>query len=357
MAHGRQVAGGDDDVAGLFDARQAQHALAEWLAAQIKNYVVVAIGHRVVHGGTLYSKPVLVDDDVLAKLKSFVPLAPLHQPASLDSMRALRHRHPDLPQVACFDTAFHHGHPELSDRFALPRALYDEGVRRYGFHGLSYEFISIALRKIAPDVASGRVVIAHLGSGASMCAVRNGRSVETTMSFTAIDGLPMGTRSGSLDPGVVLYLIEQKGMTPAQVEHMLYHESGLLGLSGISNDVRELLASKSRDAAMAIDYFCLRTAQAIAGLAVSLGGLDALVFTAGIGENAPQIRQRVAESLRWSGLALDADANRRNGPRIDADGSKARIFVVPTDEELMIGRHTLRLLKEQEAAEFSAARA
>ena len=224
---------------------QAQHAVADWLTAQITDYTIVGIGHRVLHGGSVYSQPVLVDDDVLARLETFVPLAPLHQPSNLEPIRVLRQRHPDLPQVACFDTAFHHGHPELSDRFALPRALYDEGVRRYGFHGLSYEYVSDALRKIAPDVASARLVIAHLGSGASACALHGGRSIETTMSFSALDGVPMGTRPGSLDPGVVLHLIEQKGMTPAAVERMLYHESGLLGLSGISNDVRELLKSKS----------------------------------------------------------------------------------------------------------------
>jgi acetate kinase len=334
---------------------QAQHAVADWLTAQIRDYAIVGIGHRVVHGGPVYSQPVLVDDDVLARLEALVPLAPLHQPSNLEPIRVLRQRHPDLPQVACFDTAFHRGHPELSDRFALPRALYDEGVRRYGFHGLSYEYVYAALHKIAPDVASGRLVIAHLGSGASACALHRGRSIETTMSFSVLDGLPMGTRPGSLDPGVVLHLIEQKGMTPAAVGRMLYHESGLLGLSGISNDVRELLKSKSSDAAMAIDFFCLRVAQAIASLAVSLGGLDGLVFTAGIGENAPEIRQRVVGCLYWSGLSLDPLANRRNAARIDTGRSKAKIFVVPTDEERMIGRHTLQLLKQGNKVEPSPA--
>src|SRR5262245_52729167 len=230
---------------------QAQHVVADWLATQIRDYTIFGVGHRIVHGGPVYSQPVVVDDGVLATLESLVPLAPLHQPSNLEPIRVLRRRHPDLPQVACFDTAFHRRHPERSDRFALPRALYDEGVRRYGFHGLSYEYVSAALRNVAPDVASGRVVIAHLGSGASACGLRAGRSVESTMGFTALDGLPMGTRPGSLDPGVVLHLIEQKGMTPAEVGYMLYHESGLLGLSGISNDVRELLASENRDASMA----------------------------------------------------------------------------------------------------------
>jgi acetate kinase len=320
--------------------------VADWLITQLEDYAIVGIGHRVVHGGPVYSQPILIDDRVLARLETFIPLAPLHQPANLDPIRVLRHRHPDLPQVACFDTAFHRSHPELSDRFALPRALYDEGIRRYGFHGLSYEYVCAALRSVAPDVASGRLVIAHLGSGASACALHDGRSIESTMGFTALDGLPMGTRPGALDAGVVLHLIEQKGMTPAAVGRMLYHESGLLGLSGISNDVRELLASESPDAALAIDYFCLRVAQAIASLAVSLGGLDGLVFTAGIGENAPQIRQRVVEHLRWSGLALDVNANQRNAARIEADHSRVRIFVIPTDEERMIGIHTFRMLKE-----------
>src|SRR5262245_48269593 len=332
---------------------QAQLIVADWLRAYTKEYVIVGIGHRVVHGGPVYAQPVLVDDGVLAVLETLVPLAPLHQPTNLEPIRVLRQRHPDLPQVACFDTAFHRGTPGLSDRFALPRALYDEGVRRYGFHGLSYEYVSAALRKIAPDVASGRLGIPHPGSGASLCGLRDGRSIDTTMSFTVLDGVPMGTRPGSLDPGVVLHLIEHKGMTPAEVGHMLYHESGLLGLSGISNDVRELLAAESPDAAIAIDFFCLRVAQAIASLAVLLGGLDGLVFTAGIGENAPEIRRRVAEHLGWLGLSLDADANRRNATRIDAKHSKARMFVVATDEERMIGQHTLRLLKEQATAELA----
>ena len=341
-------------AADIANSSQAQHVVADWLTTKIRDYAIVGIGHRVVHGGPVYSQPVLVDDRVLATLETFIPLAPLHQLTNLDPIRVLRQRHPELPQVACFDTAFHRGHPELSDRFALPRKLYDEGVRRYGFHGLSYEYVSRALRSIAPDVASGRVIIAHLGSGASLCGLRDGRSIESNMSFTALDGLPMGTRSGSLDPGVVLHLIEQKGMTPAEIGHMLYHESGLLGLSGISNDVRELLASESPNAALAIEFFCLRVAQGIASLAVSLGGLDGLVFTAGIGENAPEVRQRVVEYLRWSGLSLDADANQRNASRIDAEHSKVRIFVVPTDEERMIGIHTLRLLQEPGIGQLSA---
>jgi acetate kinase len=326
------------------DASAAQHRLADWLRHHVGETAITAVGHRVVHGGPTYAEPVLVDDAVLRRLESFIPLAPLHQLRNLDPIRVLRQRRPDLPQVACFDTAFHRGQPEPSDRFALPRALYDEGVRRYGFHGLSYEYVAGRLREIAPGTAAGRVVIAHLGSGASLCGLRDGRSQETTMSFTALDGVPMGTRSGSLDPGVVLHLIEHKGMTPSEIGHMLYHESGLLGLSGLSSDVRALLASDRPEAALALDVFCRRVAQAVAALAVTLGGLDALVFTAGIGENAPAIRQRVVAALGWAGLSLSGEANRSGAGRIDAPDSRAQIWIVPTDEELTIARHTQHLL-------------
>ncbi|KUL92704.1 acetate kinase [Bosea sp. WAO] len=344
---------GAEEVA---NSSQAQRIIADWVGGQMKDAQLIGIGHRVVHGGPVYSAPVLVDDAVMRTLETFIPLAPLHQLSNLDPIRVLRERRPDLPQVACFDTAFHRGHPELSDRFALPRALYDEGVRRYGFHGLSYEYVSQALRGIAPEIADKRVIIAHLGSGASVCALEGGRSIETTMGFTALDGLPMGTRSGSLDPGVVLHLIEQKGMSPAEVGHMLYHESGLRGLSGISNDVRALLESDKPEAAMAIDFFSLRVAQAFASLSVSLGGLDALVFTAGVGENAHQVRRNVVERLHWAGFALDDEANRRNDRRIEAPGSRVPILVVPTDEERMIGQHTLRLLRQPVSAASVSAR-
>lgn len=343
-------------VAEVSNSAQAQQAVADWVVGAIQDMVIIGIGHRVVHGGPVYSAPVLVDDAVMKTLETFIPLAPLHQLSNLDPIRVLRQRRPDLPQVACFDTAFHRGHPELSDRFALPRALYDEGVRRYGFHGLSYEYVSQALYGIAPEIADKRVIIAHLGSGASVCALQGGRSIETTMGFTALDGLPMGTRSGSLDPGVVLHLIEQKGMSPAAVGQMLYHESGLLGLSGISNDVRELLESVRPEAAMAIDFFSLRVAQAIASLSVTLGGLDAIVFTAGVGENAYQVRQNVVDRLHWAGLSLNAEANRRNDGRIDAEGSRTQIFVVATDEERMIAQHTLRLLRSTGVAAREPAR-
>ncbi|MGA4551941.1 acetate/propionate family kinase [Methylorubrum aminovorans] len=326
------------------DASAAQHHLEDWFAHHRGGESIVAVGHRVVHGGPDFAEPVLVDDAVLRRLESFIPLAPLHQLGNLDPIRVLRQRRPDLPQVACFDTAFHRGHPELSDRFALPGFLHDEGVRRYGFHGLSYEYVAGRLRDLAPETAQGRVVVAHLGSGASLCALKGGRSQETTMSFTALDGVPMGTRCGALDPGVVLHLIEHKGMSPAEVGHMLYHESGLLGLSGLSNDVRTLLASDRPEAAMAVAFFCRRVAQAAASLAVTLGGLDAFVFTAGIGENAPEIRQRIVAELGWAGLILSNDANRSGVARLDAAGSRAQIWIIPTDEERMIARHTLRLL-------------
>ncbi|MBB3772892.1 acetate kinase [Angulomicrobium tetraedrale] len=323
----------------------AQHAIGDWLAPLLADHQLIGVGHRVVHGGPHYAHPVLVDDAVLATLESFIPLAPLHQLTNLDPIRVLRARRPDLPQVACFDTAFHRGHPELADRFAIPRALYDDGVRRYGFHGLSYEYVSGRLRDIAPDPAAGRVVIAHLGSGASACALLDGRSMESTMGFTALDGLPMGTRCGALDAGVVLHLIEQKGMSPAEVGHMLYHDSGLRGLSGISSDMRELLASPEPAAALAVDYFTLHVAQAVARLSVTLGGLDALVFTAGIGEHAPPIRARIVARLAVLGLALDEAANAADAIEIHARDSRARIFVLPTDEERMIGLHTLKLLR------------
>lgn len=325
-------------------AHQAQTAVADWVVANLDGDEIVGVGHRVVHGGPIYSQPVRIDDDVLKTLRTFIPLAPLHQLSNLDPIEAIRERRPDLPQVACFDTAFHRGHPEISDRFALPRALYDEGVRRYGFHGLSYEYVSGELRRVAPGIARGNVVIAHLGSGASVCALCDGRSIETTMTFTALDGLPMGTRSGSLDPGIVLHLIEQRGMSAHDVGRMLYQESGLLGLSGISNDVRDLLASDRAEAAMAIEFFCLRVAQAVASLATTLGGLDALVFTAGIGENAAPVRQRIVERLGWCGLALGPSVAVGSAQRIDGPGSRAAIFVIPTDEEQMIARHTLHLL-------------
>lgn len=320
---------------------QAEAVFADWIAHHLDMNIAI-VGHRVVHGGQHYSGPVLVDDKVLTSLEGLVPLAPLHQPSNLGLIRLLHKLRPDLAQVACFDTAFHHGHDPLHDRFALPRSLYDEGLRRYGFHGLSYEFVSAALQQQAPDIAQGRIVIAHLGSGASLCALNNGKSIDSTMGFTALDGIPMATRSGAVDPGVILHLLTHKRMAPREVERMLYHESGLLGLSGISKDARLLLSSKDPAAHMAIDYFCLKAAQAVASLTTTLGGLDALVFTAGIGENSPDIRRKIIERLQWLGLLLDDTANQANASRISAPDSNVALMVIPTDEEKVIARHTLR---------------
>jgi acetate kinase len=306
----------------------------------------IALGHRVVHGGPLYSRPVLIDDRVLSTLERAIPFAPLHQPNNLAPIKALRERAPDVPQVACFDTAFHRGHPAVADRYAIPESLHEEGVRRYGFHGLSYEYVSERLRTVAPEIALGRVLVAHLGSGSSMCAIKAGRSIDSTMGFTALDGLPMGTRSGQIDPGVVLYLLSEKKMKTKAVEHFLYHDCGLKGLSGISADVRDLLESDRIEARRAIDYFVYRIALAAGALAAALGGIDAMVFTAGIGENAASIRAAVARRLEWLGLDLDPDENARGGPLISSLDSRVACYVIPTDEEFMIARHTLDTLDE-----------
>jgi len=289
--------------------------------------------------------PVRIDEAVLAEIRRLIPLAPLHQPHNLLAIEALTRLHPALPQVACFDTAFHHGQPAVATTFALPRSLTDEGVRRYGFHGLSYEYIAGVLPEVTgAQIADGRVVVAHLGSGASLCALHGRRSIATTMGFTALDGLPMSERCGSLDPGVVLYLIEQKGMGASEVTNMLYHESGLLGVSALSGDMRTLLASRDPHAAEAIELFVYRISREIGSLAAALGGIDALVFTAGIGEHAAQVRQRVCNAAAWLGVELDEAANRAAGPRLTREGSKISVWVVPTNEDLMIARHTWRVL-------------
>jgi acetate kinase len=322
------------------------HAIAEtraWLRT-LDGFTLKAIGHRVVHGGPDYAHPVLITPEILERLAAYQDLAPLHQPNNLAPIRLVMEIDPFAPQVACFDTAFHRGHPEQADCYALPRALYDEGVRRYGFHGLSYDYIAQRLPEVAPDIAQGRVIVAHLGSGASMCALKGGRSIDSTMGFTALDGLPMGTRPGQLDPGVVLYLIDQKGMTAKEVTNLLYKDSGLKGLSGISNDMRDLLASDDPRAAFAIDHFTYRSALNIGMLTAALEGLDAIVFTAGVGENAPAIRARIAARLGWLGARLDPEANEAGRQVISAPESKIALHVIPTDEELMIARHTLALL-------------
>lgn len=328
------------------DLPAATRTLRQWLST-CEDMTLGAIGHRVVHGGPDYSAPVRVDATVLRTLERFQDLAPLHQPNNLAPIRLVMDTAPDIPQVACFDTAFHRSHPAVADCYAIPSALHDEGVRRYGFHGLSYDFVADRLRTVMPDVASGRVIVAHLGSGASMCALHDGRSLESTMGFTALDGLPMGTRPGQLDPGVVLYLIAQKGMSAAQVSDLLYKESGLKGLSGISNDMRDLLSSVDPRAAFAIEHFVHRCAMNVGALAAALGGLDAFVFTAGIGENAPQVRARIAARLGWLGAELDETANDRGDMVISTPASRLRLLVVPTDEELMIARQTLALLAKE----------
>jgi len=326
------------------DVPAALGKVVEFLRAEIGS-LPIAVGHRVVHGGPDYSAPILVDDTVVKRLEALSPLAPLHQPNNLGPIRTLLQRQPQLPQVACFDTAFHRGHPEVADRYALPERFYQEGVRRYGFHGLSYEYIASQLPKLAPDIAKGRVVVAHLGSGASMCALHAGKSLESTMGFTALDGLPMGTRPGQLDAGIVLYLLTEKGMTAKEIERLFYYDSGLKGLSGISNDVRDLLASADPRAKFALDYFVYRISLFTGTLAAAMCGIDGFVFTAGVGENAPIIRDAVAKRLAWLGLELDSQANATGAGRISAKGSRVACYVIPTDEELMIARHTLDVLR------------
>jgi acetate kinase len=306
---------------------------------------LLGVGHRVVHGGVEYAAPLRVDPAVLAKLEALCALAPLHQPHNLAGIRAVAAVQPDLPQVACFDTAFHRRHPELADWFALPRRFYDEGIRRYGFHGLSYEYIASVLPEVAPEIAERRVVVAHLGSGASMCAMQAGRSIDSTMGFTALDGLPMGTRCGALDPGVVLHLMRAHGMAADAIERMLYHDCGLLGVSGVSNDMRTLLASEDPRARHAVDLFVWRICRELGALAAVLRGLDGLVFTAGIGERSAAIRARVCQGVAWLGIALDEAANGAGGPRISTAASQIAVYAIPTDEEHMIARHTLAVLR------------
>ena len=331
------------DASEIADLPTAIEAVQAFLRS-LGGFTLAAIGHRVVHGGPDFTDAVLIDAGVLDKLASYQDLAPLHQPNNLAPIRLAMEIAPDLPQVACFDTAFHRGHAAHTDCYAIPRKLYDEGVRRYGFHGLSYEYIAERLREVAPGVAGGRVIVAHLGSGASMCALEGGRSIESTMGFTALDGLPMGTRPGQLDPGVVLYLLDQKGMSVAEVTDLLYRGSGLKGLSGLSNDMRDLVDSDDPRAAFAIDHFVHRAALSAGLLAAALGGLDAFVFTAGIGEHSTVIRARIAARLAWLGAEIDEAANEAGATVISTPASRVALLVVPTDEELMIARHTLALI-------------
>jgi acetate kinase len=327
------------------DGRAAMDALGGWLRSKYQGGRTVGVGHRVVHGGPRFSGPTVVTREILAELHELTPLAPLHQPHNLAPIEAIFDRMPEVPQVACFDTGFHRGHAAVASLVPLPRDVCQGGVERYGFHGISYEYISSILPQVAPEIADGRVIVAHLGSGASLCALRNRQSIDTTMSFTAMDGLCMGTRPGALDPGVVLFLFQKLGLSVKQVEEILYKKSGLLGISGISNDMRDLLGRSEPEARLAVDYFVYRAAKEIGAMAAVLGGIDALVFTAGIGENSAEIRRRITEASAWLGIELDEEANTAKVPRISTPKSKVSAWVIPTNEELMIARHTGSLLK------------
>jgi acetate kinase len=339
----RQLGGGVHDGHSAFDA------LAAWFRSTYGGSRVLGVGHRVVHGGATFAGPTIVTKEVLDELQTLVPLAPLHQPHNLAAIEAVSERLPGVPQVACFDTSFHRGQPAVASVVPLPRDICRSGVQRYGFHGLSYEYIASMLPTVAPEIAGGRVIVAHLGSGASLCALKNGKSVDSSLGFTALDGLCMGTRPGAVDPGVILYLFQTLRLTAREVETILYKKSGLLGISGISNDMRDLLESREPAAALAVDYFVYRAAKEIGALAAVLGGVDGLVFTAGIGENSAEIRRRICEASAWLGIELDEEANARKGPRISKTGSGVSAWVIPTNEELMIARHTgllLGLVKE-----------
>jgi acetate kinase len=319
--------------------------LLDFLRGEMADDHLVGVGHRVVHGGLDYHRPVRLDAPTLAALEKFVPLAPLHQPHNLAPIRLLLEREPGLAQVGCFDTAFHRSNPEIAQRFALPQELHDAGIRRYGFHGLSYEYIAEVLAQYDARAATGRTVVLHLGNGASMCALSAGRSVASTMGFTAVEGLPMGTRCGALDPGVLLYLMDQRGLDARAIEKLIYHQSGLLGVSGVSSDMRTLLASEDPRARLAIDLYLYRIRRELGSLTAALGGLDAIVFTAGIGENAATIRERICRDAAWVGVELDAAANAAGGPRVSAGEAAVSAWVIPTNEELMIARHTRRVLE------------
>ena len=344
----RNPAGKHEIPLDLEGEQETQHQaslnfLLNWLRANHAGWTLAAVGHRVVHGGELFSAPMVVDRDNLRELEQFIPLAPLHQPHNLNGIRAIAMVAPDVRQVACFDTAFHRSNPPVAQAFAIPRALSAEGIKRYGFHGLSYEFIARVLPEHTAR-ANGRVIVAHLGNGSSMCGMVERRSIASTMGFTAIDGLMMGTRSGAIDPGVLLYLMDNKGMGSADLTHLLYKESGLLGVSGISQDMRTLLACGEPEAEEAIDLYCYRLVREVGSLAAAIGGLDALVFTGGIGENAAEVRRRVCTRLDWLGGEVDETSNAANRPRISTAGSRIDLLVIPTNEEWMIAHHTQVLL-------------
>jgi acetate kinase len=318
--------------------------IGEFLRSHREGHQLVAVGHRVVHGGVEFTQATQVTPEVINKLEKLVPLAPLHQPHNLLPIRVLSTLRPDLPQVACFDTAFHRAQPEVAQAFALPASITGRGVRRYGFHGLSYEYIASTLPRMLPAAARGKTVVAHLGNGASMCAIEAGRSMASTMGFTAVDGLPMGTRSGNLDPGVILYLIDELKMDVRAVEALVYKQSGLLGVSGISSDMRVLLSSDDPRARFAVELFCYRIGRELGSLAAAMQGLDAIVFTGGIGEHAALVRDRACRAAAWLGVQLDAAANLRDGPCITTEDSRVPAWVIKTNEELMIARHTHALL-------------
>lgn len=326
------------------DAAAALQVLAGWLRSHFPGSRVVAVGHRVVHGGSAFAEPCVVTPGVLATLRTFIPLAPLHQPHNLAAIEAVAAQLPGVPQVACFDTSFHRGQPGLAQLIPLPAAVREAGVQRYGFHGLSYEYIASVLPQVAPGIAEGRVIVAHLGSGASLCAMRHRKSVDSTLGFTALDGLCMGTRPGAVDPGVILHLFQAMGLSASEVEAMLYKQSGLLGISGTSNDMRLLLERDDPASRLAVEYFVYQAAKQVGAMAAVLGGIDALVFTAGIGERSAEIRRRLCRASAWLGIALHDEANARHGPLISTRDSAVSTWVIPTNEELMIARHTATLL-------------
>ncbi len=331
------------------DASTALDSLAAWFRGRFGNARLAGVGHRVVHGGAQFAGPIVVTPQVMDDLRKLIPLAPLHQPHNLAAIEAVSARLPDVPQVACFDTSFHRGQSEVAQIIPLPKHIREAGVQRYGFHGLSYEYIASVLPDAAPEIAGKRVIVAHLGSGSSLCAMRDGKSVDSTFGFTALDGLCMGTRTGSVDPGAILFLFQNLGLSASEVEAILYKKSGLIGISGLSNDMRVLLTASEPAARLAVDYFVYRVAKEIGALTAVLGGLDGLVFTAGIGENSAQIRKRICEMSAWLGIELDVAANDAGGPRISRPGSRVSAWVIPTNEELMIARHTGILLGLVEA--------